>query len=171
MKKVLLILFVIFSTVCTAQDRVSFHDGTTFEGKVVEVKEKAILFIYKGEEAVNTIGVNAIDKITFSSGRVQKCTEKVIVNSEMDWEKVKVVYDKDEVTGLKSLGKIEKHSNGAWSFHNSTGHYMAKAIKKAKKEAAKRGAFIILVVNESTEAGGHNKYPDSSIICELFTYK
>ena len=171
MKKVLSFLFVMFSIVCTAQDKVFFHDGNTFEGKIVKVTDKAVMFIYKGEEAVNTIGINAIEKIAYSSGRVQECTEKIIINSEIDWEKVKVVYDKEEVMGLKSIGMIEKHSNGAWSFHNSTGHFMDKAIKKAKKEAAKRGAAFVLVVNESTEGGRSNKYPDSSIICQLYTYK
>ncbi len=48
---------------------------------------------------------------------------------------------------------------------------MKKALMKAKKEAAKKGACYILIVNQSnTSKAGIGSYSDSSIICELFTY-
>ncbi len=157
--------------VCQAQDKVKFHNGTVAEGKVSEVTEQFIKFVYKGEETNNIIGTSAISDIEFASGRVQHMTDKVIVEYPEDWENVVIVYDKNQVAGLKSVGKIEKHSNGAWSFHNATGHFMKKALTKAKKEAAKKAACYILIVNQSTTASaGFGSYSDSSIICELFTY-
>lgn len=171
MKQILILLFAIISMACKAQDKVVFHNGTTAEGKVTEITEQFIKFVYKGEEANNVIGAAAISDIQFASGRVQHVSDKIIVEYPEDWENVVVVYDKNQVAGLKSLGKIEKHSNGEWSFHTSTGHFMKKAIKKAQKEAAKKAACYILIVNQSnTGKSGFGGNPDSSIICELFTY-
>ena len=171
MKQILILAFAIISMACKAQDKIVFHNGKTAEGKVSEVTEQYVKFVYKGEEANNVIGTAAISDIEFASGRVQHITDKVIVEYPEDWENVVVVYDKNQVVGLKSLGKIEKHSNGAWSFHNATGHFMEKALKKAKKEAAKKAACYILVVNQSNTArAGFSSYSDSSIICELYTY-
>jgi len=171
MKKVISLLLLLISINCFAQDKVKFHNGNVGEGKVLEVTPKYVKFIYTGEDAVIMIGAFAIENITLNNGRVQEMSNKIEVKSTNDWEKVKIVYDKNEVFGMKSLGNIEKHSNGAWSLHVSTGHFMKKAQKKIQKEAAKRGACIALVVNESTtEDKGFGSYADSSLICELYTY-
>lgn len=171
MKQILILVFAIIGIACKAQDKVVFHNGSTVEGKVTEVSEQYVKFVYKGEEANQMIGTAAISDIEFASGRVQHISDKIIVEYPEDWENVVVVYDKNQVAGLKSLGKIEKHSNGEWSFHTSTGHFMKKAIKKAQKEAAKKAACYILIVNQSnTGKSGYGGSPDSSIICDLYTY-
>ena len=170
MKQILMLFFVIFSMTCNAQDKIFFHNGKVAEGKVNEIAEEYVKFIYKGE-ANNIIGTAAIEKIEFASGRTQQCSEKIVIDSSDEWEKVAVVYDKNKVMGLKSLGQIEKHSNGAWSFHNTTGHFMKKALAKAKKQAVSMGGCYILVVNQSNSASsGFGSYSDSSIICEVYTY-
>ena len=171
MKKILFIAFLFVSLIASAQDKVKFHNGNIGEGKIIEVNPQYVKFIYTGEDAVVMIGALAIENITFNNGRVQEISSKIEVKSPEDWEKVKIVYDKNEVFGMKSLGNIEKHSNGAWSFHVSTGHFMKKVQKKIQKEAAERGASIALVVNESTTANkGLFGTADSSLICELYTY-
>ncbi len=168
MRNYFLILLTSISMVCSAQDKVTFHNGSVADGKVTEVTDQFIKFIYQGEETVNTYGSIGVSEITFASGRKQYITDKIIINNGNDWEKVRVAYDKNEVMGMKSMGRIEKHSNGAWSMHNSEGHFMKKALMKAQKEAAKKGACCVLVVSQSN--GNAGQYPDSSIICELFTY-
>lgn len=134
MKNILLISFLFVSFFASAQDKVKFHRGNVGEGKVIEVTPRYVRFVYAGEEAVVMIGAFAIENITFNNGRVQEFSNKIEVKSPDDWENVKIVYDKNEVFGMKSLGTIEKHSNGAWSLHNSTGHFMKKAQKKVKKK-------------------------------------
>ena len=171
MKKILLLAFLFISLCASAQDKVKFHNGNIGEGKIIEVNPQYVKFRYTGEDAVVMIGTLAIENITFNNGRVQEISNKIEVKSPADWEKVKIVYDKNEVFGMKSLGNIEKHSNGAWSLHTATGHFMNKVQKKIQKEAAERGACIALVVNESTTAKkGFGSYADSSLMCELFTY-
>lgn len=171
MKKILLLTLLFVSAFANGQDKVKFHNGNVGEGKVVEVTPQYVKFVYAGEDAVVMIGVLAIENITFKNGRVQEITNKIEVKSSADWEKVKIVHDKNEVFGMKSLGNVEKHSNGAWSFHTATGHFMKKAQQKIKKEAAAKGACVALVISESTTAKeGLFSDPDSSLICELFTY-
>ena len=53
------------------------------------------------------------------------------------FERAYPVYDKNEVLGLKSLGQIEKHSSGTWSFYITEGHFAEKTLKKIRQEAAK----------------------------------
>ncbi len=172
MKKILFLIALLFNILTvSAQDKVKFHNGNVGEGKVVEVTPQYVKFVYTGEDAVVMIGALAIENITFKNGRVQEISSKIEVKSSADWEKVKIVHDKNEVFGMKSLGNVEKHSNGAWSLHTSTGHFMKKAQQKIQKEAAAKGACIALVVNESTtEDKGFGSYADSSLICELYTY-
>lgn len=171
MKNLFLIAFLFVSLFASAQDKVKFHKGNVGEGKVIEVTPQYVRFVYSGEDAIILIGALAIENITFNNGRVQEISSKIEVKSPKDWEKVKIVYDKNEVSGMKSLGSIEKHSNGAWSLHMSTGHFMKKVQTKVQKAAAEKGACVALVVNESTtEDKGFGSYADSSLICELYTY-
>ena len=106
MKQILILVFAIIGIACKAQDKVVFHNGSTVEGKVTEVSEQYVKFVYKGEEANQMIGTAAISDIEFASGRVQHISDKIIVEYPEDWENVVVVYDKNQVAGLKSLGKI-----------------------------------------------------------------
>lgn len=172
MKNFLMVFaFLLVPVFASAQDKVKFHNGNVGEGKALEITPQYVKFVYTGEDAVILLGALTIENITFSNGRVQEISSKIEVKSPSDWEKVRIVYDKNEVFGMKSLGRIEKHSNGAWSLHMSTGHFMKKVQKKIQKEAAKQGACIALVVSESTtEDKGFGSYADSSLICELYTY-
>jgi len=152
MKKTLVLFFALFtSIVCFSQDVVTFHNGQTAEGTVTEVTGKAIKFIYKGEQAVNVIGRNAIAEIKHSNGRVEQMSSKVNVASPKDWKNVRVVNDKEEVLGLKFIRQIEKHSSGTFSFSLTGGHFSEKVLNKMRKEAAKCGGCIVLVLSaEST---------------------
>jgi len=115
---------------CVAQDVVLFHNGNIAKGKVTEVTDYYIKFCYEGEDLQNTIGRSALSEIRFASGRIQQMSPKIDVNSPKDWEKVRVIYDKNEVLGLKSLGQVEKHSSGTWSFSITAGHFSEKTLKK-----------------------------------------
>lgn len=170
MKKFVVLLFMISSLLCFAQDEVVFHNGTIVKGKVSEVTEQYIRFCYEGEDFTNTIGRCSISEIRLSSGRVQQMSQKILVENPLDWQKVKVVYDKNEVLGLKSLGQIEKHSSGTWSFYITEGHFAEKTLKKIRQEAAKRGGCIVLVLTQQSQSGGLLNDGHASIIGEIYTY-
>ena len=113
-----------------SQDKLYFHNGKISEGKVIETSDIFIKFIYKGEDIVNTMSRNALEKVELASGRVMELSQKIIIESPYDYDKVRVVYDKNEVLGLKSLGQIERHSSGTWSLSITAGHFSEKTLKK-----------------------------------------
>ena len=171
MKKYLLVACaLLLATYGNAQDVLMLHNGDSVKGKVIERRDKYITFIYQGEESINTIGVNAINKIHYQSGRTEFITEKIKITSAADWKNVRVVYDKDEVMGLRSLGQVEKHSSGTWSFSISAGHFSEKTLKKLRQEAAKRGGRIVLVFNSQSQSGGLFQDGHASMAGEIYTY-
>ena len=94
MKRLIYFLFLMVSLQCAAQDEVVFHNGNIAKGKVSEVTEICIKFTYEGEDAMNIIGRAAIAEVRFGSGRVQQMSQKILVETEKDWEKVRIVNDK-----------------------------------------------------------------------------
>ena len=73
-------------------DKVYKHNGEVVDGKVVRVEEYTVVFKYDGEDAENTIGKYAIEKVVYGkSGRVEEVSEKIIVNGKDDWEKVVIL--------------------------------------------------------------------------------
>ena len=147
MKRFFSLFILLISLSISAQDEIFFHNGNTATGKVSEVTDTFVRFSYEGEDVVNVIGRRAISEIRFRSGRIQQMSEKVCVNSSLDWERVRVVNDRNEVMGLKSLGQIEKHSSGTWSFSITAGHFSEKTLKKIRQEAAKRGGCFVLILS------------------------
>ena len=170
MKKCIILLLAMVSISCYAQDKLVFHNGTVAEGRVTEGSDKLIKFVYKGEDVVNTISKSTLAEVRYESGRVQQMSQKVEVKSASDWEKVRVVYDKEEVLGLKSVGQIEKRSTGTWSFSITAGHFSEKTLKKIRQEAAKRGGCIVLVLSQQSQSGGLLQDGHASMTGEVYTY-
>ena len=170
MKKILFVLFLLVGLNCAAQDEVVFHNGNIAKGKVSEVTEISIKFCYEGEDALNIIGRAAIAEIRFASGRVQQMSQKITIESDKVWEKVRIVNDKNEVLGLKSLGQVEKHSTGTWSFSTTAGHFSEKTMKKIRKEAAARGGCIVLLLSQQSQSGGFFQDGHASMTGEIYTY-
>ncbi len=71
------------------------------------MEEYAIVFKYDGEGAENTLSKYAIQKTVYGkSGRVQDVTEKIIVSTEDDWEKVIVLEEKSYTARLKIVEEV-----------------------------------------------------------------
>jgi len=171
MKKSLLLLAAFcVSLTCFSQDVIKFHNGTTAEGSVTEVTGKYIKFVYKGEQAVNTIGRNALLEVKHSNGRVEQMSTKVNVASADDWKNVRIVNDKEEVLGLKFLCQVEKHSSGTFSFSTTGGHFSEKVLNKIRKEAAKKGGCIVLVLSRQSQSGNIFQDGHASMTGEIYTY-
>jgi hypothetical protein len=170
MKNLFIFLLLLISANSLAQDEVVFHNGNIAKGKVSEVTDYYIKFCYEGEDVQNIIGRSALSEIRFESGRIQQMSQKINVESAKDWEKVRVVNDKNEVLGMKSLGQIEKHSSGTWSFSITGGHFSEKTLKKIRQEAAKRGGCIVLVLSQQSQSGGLFNDGHASMTGEIYTY-
>jgi sRNA-binding regulator protein Hfq len=156
MKKFLLLAVAFLGFAANAQvDKIYKHNGETVDGKVIRLDEYTVIFKYDGEDAENTIGKYAIEKIVYGkTGRVEEVTEKIIVNGEDDWEKVVILEDKSYIAGLKKVGEV-RGKTGLINFQTgNTGD--KKAQKKLKMDAAKLGCPFILQVSDKTTVGANS---------------
>lgn len=158
MKKIILLLAI---TLCSfsvfAQvDVITKHSGEIVNGKVIRVDEYVVVYKYDGEDAENSIGKYAIEKIVYGkSGRVQEVTEKIVVNGENDWNKVIILEDKSYIAGLKKVGEIKGKTAFINMHTGNTGD--SKADKKLKMEAAKLGCpFVFMTADKDINESGAN---------------
>ncbi|KIX20830.1 hypothetical protein SY27_13210 [Flavobacterium sp. 316] len=172
MKKIILLAVFFASFLANAQaDKIYKHNGEVVEGKVKKVEEYTIVFVYNGEEAENTIGKYAIEKIVYgTSGREEEVTEKIVINSEKDWEKVVILEEKSYIAGLKKVDEV-RGKTGLINFQTgNTGD--KKAEKKLKMDAAKLGcAFILLTSDKTTVGASSNRLGGSQAVKKGVAYK
>ena len=146
MKKVFLILTIgLISIIAYSQDVIYPHKGDAITCSVIEMGDKSIRYKYEGEDLVNSISKNLVSQIKFSNGRTQNITEKVIVSSESDWEKVVITNIESDVEGLTRVGELMAKASSGWSTTNQ-GKMEKKAMDKLRKEAAEKGCHIVLLV-------------------------
>lgn len=173
MKKVLLLiaLFMCSSISIFSQDKIVLHNGTEAIGKVVENNPSYIKFLYDGEEVNATIGKVAIQKILYKSGRVEECSSKITVSDpKKDFEKILVLRDKEECTGLVRIQEFTEKSGGMWSLGSTSGKYMQKTIKKLQKKAAELGGCAILITSEESKGASIFRNPDARISAIVYKY-
>ena len=172
MKKFLLLAVAFLGFAANAQvDKIYKHNGEVVDGKVVKLEEYTVIFKYDGEDAENTIGKYAIEKIVYGkTGRVEEVTEKIVINGEADWEKVVILEDKAYIAGLKKEGEV-RGKTGLINYHTgNTGD--KKAEKKLKIEAAKMGCpFILQTADKSTVGASSNSLGGSQVIKKGIGYK
>ena len=152
MKKLLSTLFLAFAVVAAfASDKIFFHGGKVVDGDVIRVEEFIVVYKYTGENAEQTVGKKAVDKIQYSSGRVEQISEKMVVTSKEDWEKVEILLDKSEIVGLKKIGEVKGKNFAAYSGARAD----KKANKKLLEAAAEMGApFVYMTADKQTTSGG-----------------
>ena len=155
MKKPLLIaaLFTLVLSHVNAQDKMKKHSGETLDVKVIRVNEFTINFKYPGEDAEQTIGKLAVADITYSSGRKESMSDKIVINSKEDWEKVQIITDKSQIIGLKKGAEVRGKTSGLLSY-NTAGSADKKATKRIKQDAAEQNAPFVLLVGDKNDGFG-----------------
>jgi sRNA-binding regulator protein Hfq len=157
MKKTFLFLAMMLTTSLffAQSDIITKHSGETVKGKVIRVDEYTVVFKYDGEDAENSIGKYAIEKVVYGkSGRVEEVTEKIVVSTEADWEKVIILEEKSYIAGLKKAGEV-RGKTGLINFQTgNTGD--KKAEKKLKMAAAAIGCPFILMTSDKTTVGANS---------------
>jgi len=173
MKKIILVFAMLMAGVISnAQvDVITKHNGEVVKGKVIKLEEFTIVFRYDGEDAENTISKYAVQKIVYGkSGRVEEVTEKIVVSTEDDWEKVVILEDKAYISGLKK-GEEVRGKTGLINYHTgNTGD--KKAEKKLKMAAAAIGCPFVLMTSDKTTSGyNSNQLGGSQAIKTGIAYK
>jgi hypothetical protein len=128
---------------------------------VKEVGQDAITYVYPGEDVINSVYKNAIQKIVFKSGRVQtfaEATSYKTVGGVTDYDNVTLTSVEGEVKGLFKLGDVSSKARGTTTL-SSMEKVKERANKKMKIVGAMMGANIIyLTQNNTTENHAGTQY-------------
>jgi len=148
MRKPLFLLIALCVSIVTfgQNDKMFKHSGEKIDVKIIKVGEFTISFTYPNETAEQTISKYAVAKIEYASGRKEEVTEKIVIGSKDDWEKVILLEDVAASTGLKRQGEI-KGKTGAISYRLG-GNADKKSMERLKKEAAELGAPFVLLTSD-----------------------
>ncbi len=154
MKKIILLIAAIPSFVlnCIAQTDTVYTNTDKISCTVKEVTPDAVKFIYPGEEIINTVYKNTVQKIIFKSGRVQSFAEATsykTVTGANDFDNVTLTSVQSEVNGLFKLGDVSSKAKGTTVFA-SMEKVKERAYKKMKIVAAMMGANIIYLTQNTT---------------------
>ncbi len=148
-----LALFALFLAISqvSPNDKIYKHTGEIIQVKVIKVGEDDITFKYPNEDAEQTIGKLAVDKIEYSSGRFEKISDKVVVNGKGDWEKVQIVTDANTVVGLRKGEEIAGKTS-SWISYNTQAGADKKATKHIKESAAEHNAPYVLITADKNSS-------------------
>lgn len=142
-----------------SQDKMYKHDGEKLDVKIVKVAEYTIIYKFPGEDAEQTIGKLAVNKIVYASGRTEEVSDKVVVNGKDDWENVQIIEDKTQIIGLKKKDEIRGKTSGFMNYHTA-GTADKKATRKLKEAAAEMGCPFVLMTGDNDArvgTGGTNQ--------------
>ncbi len=153
LKNVFIIASLLFTSLWTfAQTDTIFTNAEKIACSVKEVSQDAIKFVYPGEEMINTVYKNTVQKIVFKSGRTQTFAEatnfKTVKGAE-DYENVSLTSVQNEVNGLFKLGDVSAKAKGTTTLA-SMEKVKERAYKKLKIVAAMMGANIIYLTQNTT---------------------
>lgn len=157
MKKVFLSLIVVLSfatTIIAQNDKISFHNGKEIEGKIVRVEEFTLVFKYAGEDAEQTISKLAVGTVTYSSGRVEEISEKIVVKGKEDWEKVEILLDKSQIVGLKKDAEVQGKTTAFFSGYTSASGVDKRSMRKLLEAAAALGCPFVYITADKDAKGG-----------------
>jgi len=121
--------------------------------KIVNNNETNVIFSYPGETMTNTLSKNLIMEIVYSSGRKEKINEKIVINGEKDWKKVKLTTLVTDIEGLVKKGDLDEHMRDLGPIYSSAKKADKKLRIRIKQDAAKLGAHIVLITPMSDANG------------------
>lgn len=130
-----------------------------------------IRFVYEGEDVPSTLGKVAIEKIKYQSGRVEECSQKIVINDlKKEYEKVLVLREKDDCVGFVRIQEFTEKSGGMWSIGATGGKYEQKTIKKLQTKAASLGGCVILITSQNSRGASFFRSPDAKTSAVVYKY-
>ncbi len=159
MKQLLVSLLLLFvAQYGFAQTDTLFTNTGKIPCLVKEVNPETVRYSYEGEELINTIYRNAVQKIVFQNGRVQVFEEATAlkkVNTRRDFDNVTVTQLEGDVKGLFKIGEISTAAQGATLF-SDMGAVKDRAFRKIRIVAAMMGGNIVYLTQQQTVANSFN---------------
>lgn len=155
-----LLILPLFAEMAHAQVDTIYSNSDKIACNVKEITTDAIKYAYPGEDLLNSVYKNVVQKIVFKSGRVQTFAEASsfkTINSVLDYDKVTITTIADEVKGLYKLGDVSAKAKGT-TVYSSQERVKERAYRKFKIQAAMLGGNIILLTNQRTEGNKYDEY-------------
>ncbi len=169
MKRQILTSFAVaLTTLCFGQTDTIFSNNEKIPCSVKEITPEAVKYTYPGEELVNSIYKNSVQKIIFKSGRVQTFAEATSfkkISGVDDFENVTITQVESEVKGLFKIGDVSSKAKGTTTLSNQE-RVKERAYRKMKIVAAMMGANIIYLTNQRTEGNKMGGYYQSGSTAE-----
>lgn len=169
MKRMLLTLTAIcISTLSFGQIDTIITNNDKIPCNVREITPDAVKYSYEGEELINSIYKNSVQKIIFKSGRVQTFAEATsfkVINNVEDFDNVTITQVESEIKGLYKIGDVSSKAKGTTNLSNQE-RVKERAYRKLKIGAAMMGANIIYLTNQRTEGNKYGGYYQSGSSAE-----
>lgn len=163
-KSAFLFVLLLFSVRAFGQTDTIFSNNEKIPCIVKVIKESSVVYVHPGEELLNSIYKNAVQKIVFKNGRVQVFAEATSFNAVKgvdDYEKVTVTAVESEVKGLFKVGDVSAKAVGTTELSNQE-RVKNRAYRKLKMVAAMMGANAVYLTNQRTEGNKIGYFSSSS---------
>jgi hypothetical protein len=160
MKLVALLFLFFISLQDFGQVDTIFSNNQKIGCTIKEITTDAVKFSYPGEDLVNSVYKNTIQKIIFKSGRVQTFAESTSfkrVDNGKDYSNVSFTFVPSEVQGLVKLGDVSSKAKGTTVYSSMT-KVKERAERKIKIQAAMMGANIVFVAQNNTTGNQVGSY-------------
>ena len=167
MKKLLLLTGIISITIPLAgysQTDTLLINNEKIPCTLKEITADAVKYTFPGEDLLNTVYKNCVQKIIYQNGRIQTFSESTsfkTVNSVDEFENVTLTAVESEVKGLFKLGDVSAKAKGATSLSNQE-RVKERAFRKMKIEAAMMGANIIYLTHQRSEGNKSGLFQTSN---------
>jgi hypothetical protein len=138
---------------CYSQTDTIFTNNEKIACSVKEITPDAVKYTFQGEDVINSVYKNTVQKIIFKSGRVQSFAESTSyksVTNVMDYGNVSITVVESEVRGLYKLGDVSSKAKGTTKL-SSEEKVKDRAYRKLKIEAAMFGANVIYISNQLSQ--------------------
>ncbi|MFZ4413650.1 MAG: hypothetical protein ACOYOV_11240 [Bacteroidales bacterium] len=162
-RKILTLLAIIFVSICYSQTDTIFSNNQKISCSVKEITPEAVKYSYVGEDLINSIYKNTVQKIVFKSGRVQTFAEATSfknIADVSDYENVSISQVESEVRGLFKVGDVSSKAKGTTTLSNQE-RVKERAYRKIKMQAAIMGANVIYITNQRSDGNKQGGYYQS----------
>lgn len=167
-KQILTSVAIMLTALCFGQTDTIFLNNEKIACSVKEITPDAVKYAYPGEDLINSVYKNSIQKIVFKSGRVQTFAEATSfkkISGVDDFENVTITQVESEVKGLFKVGDVSSKAKGTTTLSNQE-RVKERAYRKLKIGAAMMGANIVYLTNQRTEGNKMGGYYQSGSSAE-----
>jgi len=155
-----LFFLVIGITFCHAQTDTIVVNNQKTACTVKEITPDAVKYTYPGEDVLNSVYKNTVQKIIFKSGRIQTFAESTSykkVSNVMDFDNVTITAVESEVHGLFKISDVGAKAKGT-TVYSSMERVKERAYHKLKLQASMFGANIIYLSDQKSEGNKYGGY-------------